>query len=222
MTGQVEAALQALDLLHGLGRDGQQLYVCDPVQPVVGHVVVLIIVADQVIAPVGRRDLVGVDDVRPDVPGAVPTGVELLVGTVAVVGERDLPPLADGFVQHLDGVKQLLAVEGQIRHGADVPHPGPEIPVGQALQLADQLFTLTVRNVLGEQQAVDEQPQLTVCELPDQIKIGEEATFLQPACSLVPHHAHRFAVLDLIAVIHQVHQVPLDGFAVHHHIVFVL
>ena len=187
-----------------------------------GHVVVLVVVADQVIPPVGRGDLVGVDDVLPDVPGAVPAGVELLVGAVAVVGKGHLPPLADGLVQHLDGVKQLLAVEGQVRHGADVPHPGPEIPVGQALQLADELFALAVGDVLGEQQAVDEQPQLAVGKIPDQVKVGEEAVLLQLACYLVWHQAHRLAVLDLEPQVYQVHQVPLDGLSVHHHIVFVL
>ena len=187
-----------------------------------GHIVVLIIVADQVIPPVSRCDLVGVDDILPNVPGTVPSWVELFVGAVAVVGEGDLPPFADGLVQHLDGVKQLLAVEGQVRHGSNMPHPGPEIPVGQALQLTDQFFTLAVRDVLGEQQAVDEQPQLAVRELPHQVKIGEKAAFFQPSRCLVPHHAHRFAVLDLEPQVDQVHQVSLDGLPVHHHIVFVL
>ena len=49
-------------------------------------------------------------------------------------------------------------------------YSGFEIPVGQILQFLDQRFTLTVRNVSGKEQTVDQQTEFCICETSDEAK----------------------------------------------------
>lgn len=99
-------------------------------------------------------------------------------------------------------------------------HPAAEIHIGQTLQLAHQLLALAVRNVLGKKQAVNEQPQLAISEVLLQLEVRPQVALLRLAGFGVRHHADRLAVLDVVAAVHEVQNVPPDGFAVGGHIVF--
>ena len=144
----------------------------------------------------------------------------LLVRAVFQILEADLPPPADGLVQQLDGEKELLVVGFVLRQAGNVLHPAAEIHIGQALQLAHQLLALAVRNVLGKKQAVNEQPQLAVGEVPLQIEVRPQVALLRHAGLGVRHHSNGLAVLDVVAAVHEVQNVPPDGFAVGGHVVF--
>lgn len=143
-----------------------------------------------------------------------------LVRAVFQILETDPPSPADGLVQQLDGEKELLVVGLVLRQAGNVLHPAAEIHIGQALQLVHQLLTLAVRDVLGEQQAINEQPQLAVGEVPLQIEVRPQVALHRLAGFGVRHHADRLAVLDVVAAVHEVQNVPPDGFAVSGHIVF--
>lgn len=143
-----------------------------------------------------------------------------LVHSILQVLETDLPPPADGLVQQLDGEKELLVVGFVLRQAGNVLHPAAEIHIGQTLQLAHQLLALAVRNVLGKKQAVNEQPQIAIGEVPLQIEVRPQVALLWLAGFGVRHHADRLAVLDVVAAVHEVQNVPPDGFAVSGHIVF--
>ena len=99
-------------------------------------------------------------------------------------------------------------------------HPAAEIHIRQSLQLVHQLLALAVRDVLGEQQTVNEQPQFAIGEVPLQIEVRPQVALLRLAGFGVRHHANGFAVLDVVAAVHEVQNVPPDGFAVGGHIVF--
>ena len=129
MLRQIEPVFQPLDFLHRLCEHLQQLDVCDAVQPVIRHVLVLVIITDRIIASVCRRDLIGIDNIFADISRVFPSRMQLLVDTAAVVGKRNLAALADRFIHYLDGVKKLLAVQGQIRHGLNVLDPRLKILV---------------------------------------------------------------------------------------------
>ena len=143
----------------------------------------------------------------------------LLVQTVGGVVEGHLVATADGLVQRLDGEEELPVLRRSDRHGADVLHTGLEVAVGQALQLLHQLFALAVRDVLGEEERVDQQPQLPVGKVPHQIEVGPDKALLQFPGFLVGHHTDGFAILDLVAAVHQVENVAADGLAFHGHVV---
>ena len=93
-------------------------------------------------------------------------------------------------------------------------HPGPEVAVGEALQLFHQLPALAVWDVLGKQQTVDKQAQLSIGEVSVQVPIGEERFLL--AVGLYPH---RLAALYVKPQVNQIQQVPADGFPVRFHVV---
>lgn len=207
-------------MFKGLGGLVQDLQLRDSVQAVVGNVVILVIVADQVIFPLLGCHLVRRDDVHPLC--AVGAGLAMLplVRAVFQILEADLPSPADGLVQQLDGEKELLVVGFVLRQAGNVLHPAAEIHIGQALQLVHQLLTLAVRDVLGEQQAINEQPQLAVGEVPLQIEVRPQVALLRHAGLGVRHHADGLAVLDVVAAVHEVQNVPPDGFAVAGHILF--
>ena len=158
-------------MLEGFGGLVQNFQLRNAVQTVVGNVVVLVIVADQVIFPLLGCHLIRRDDVHPLC--AVGAGLAMLplVRAVLQILEADLPPPADGLVQQLDGEKELLVVGLVLRQAGNVLHPAAEIHIRQALQLVHQLLALAVRDVLGEQQTVNEQPQFAVGEVPLQIEV---------------------------------------------------
>lgn len=109
---QIKTVFQLLDFLHRLCGRWQQLDVRYAVQPVIGNIVVSVIIADQIVASVCRRDLIGIDDIFTDPAVAVPPRMQSFIGAVAVVRKGYLTVLADRFVQNLDGVKKLLTVQG--------------------------------------------------------------------------------------------------------------
>ena len=207
-------------MLEGLGRLIQNFQLRDAVQAVVGNVVILVIVADQVIFPLLGCHLVRRDDVHPLCAVGAGFNVLALVRAILQVLEADLPPPADGLVQQLDGEKELFVVGFVLRQAGNVLHPAAEIHIGQTLQLVHQLLALAVRNVLGKNQAVNEQPQLAIGEVPLQIEVRPQVALLRHAGFGVRHHADRLAVLDVVAAVHEVQNVPPNGLAVSGHIVF--
>ena len=219
--GQIQrTAVGPLQMLEGLGGLVQDLQLRDAVQPIVGNVVVLVIVTDQVIFSLFGRHLIGGDDVHPLCSVGAGLAMLPLVRAVLQILEADLPPPADGLVQQLDGEKKLLVVGLVLRQAGNVLHPAAEIHIGQALQLAHQLLALAVRDVLGKKQAVNEQPQLAIGEVPLQIEVRPQVALLRHAGLGVRHHANGLAVLDVVAAVHEVQNVPPDGFAVSGHTVF--
>ena len=74
--------------------------------------------------------------------------------------------------------------------------------------------------MLGKQQAVYQQPQLTVGEITHKVKIGQDTTLLQLACAGIWYHADSFAVLDVVTEVDKVHQVALYCFSVNVHLIF--
>ena len=111
--------------------------------------------------------MIRVDHVLPHFSALVQAGKEFFVCSIAIIGKGDLTLSADGLIQNLNGIKQLLAMQRQIRHGADMFDAGSEISIGQPLQLPHQFLALAIRQMLREQQTVNEQPQLTVREIPN-------------------------------------------------------
>lgn len=155
---------------------------------------------------------------------SVPSGRVLLCCRLSVPYSRYLKltfrPPADDLVQQLDGEKELLVVGFVLRQAGNALHLAAEIHIGQTLQLAHQLLALAVRNVLGKKQAVNEQPQLAIGEVPLQKEVRPQVALLRLAGFGVRHHADRLAVLDVVAAVHEVQNVSPDGFAVNGHIVF--
>ena len=125
-------AVRPLQRFKGLGPLVQDADAADAVHAVVGDVVVLVEIADQVVFPLPGRHLIGADHILGAAVGADP-GVQLLVRAVGEVFKRHLPPLADGLVQQLDVQEKLLVVRGVAGQPVDIPHPGAEIVVGQSL-----------------------------------------------------------------------------------------
>ena len=82
---KVQTILHPLHLTHRFDGGIQQTDVGDSVQAVIRKVIVLIVVTDQVIPAIGGRHLIGIDDVLP-----LPAGMQFLVRTIAIVGERNL------------------------------------------------------------------------------------------------------------------------------------
>ena len=74
--------------------------------------------------------------------------------------------------------------------------------------------------MLGKQQAVNEQPQLTVGEVPFQVEVRPQVALLRLTGFRIRYHADGFAVLDVVAAVHQIHNVPTDSLAVGGHVVF--
>ncbi len=207
-------------MLKRLGRLIQNFQLRDAVQPIVGNVVILVIVTNQVIFPLLGRHLIGRNDVHPFRAVGAGFNVMALVRSILQVLEAYLSASADGLVQQLDGEKELLVVGFVLRQAGDVLHPAAEIHIRQALQLVHQLLALAVRDVLGEQQAVNEQPQLAVGEVPLQIEVRPQVALLRLAGFGVRHHTDGLAVLDVVAAVHEVQNVPPNGFAVGGHVVF--
>ena len=150
--------LQALHLPGIFHRRLQQADVRNSVHPVVGHIEVGLRVGDEVIPAICCHQLVRVDHVLLGVSLLIHLGAELMIHPCMAVVKADLPALFHGLVQHVDGVEQLAVVRPVLRQGGDVPHPGSKVLTGEPLQLLYQLPTLSVRDVLGKQQPVDEDP----------------------------------------------------------------
>ena len=74
--------------------------------------------------------------------------------------------------------------------------------------------------MLGKQQAVYQQPQLTVGEITHKAKIRQYTALLQFASTWIGYHSDSFAVLDIVAEVDKIHQVALDGFSVNVHLIF--
>ena len=87
---------------------------------------------------------------------------------------------------------------------------GHEVSAGQSLQLDDKLLALTVRDMFGEQEAVDEQTQLAVGEVADEIEVGENGAFLNLAGFWILRHPRRFAVLDVVAEVDEIENISSD------------
>ena len=74
--------------------------------------------------------------------------------------------------------------------------------------------------MLGKKQAVNEQPQFAVGKIPFKVEIRPQIAFLRHAGFGIRHHTDRFAVLNVIAAVHKVQNVPPDRLAVGSHVVF--
>ena len=93
MLGQVEAVDAFGNIALGFDGDFEQADVGHFVYAVVSNVVVPVGVANQIVTPVGRRHLIGADDV-----GLGSARVQFQIDAVAVVGERNFPFPAYGVV----------------------------------------------------------------------------------------------------------------------------
>ena len=95
------AAVRSLQAFKGLGALVQNADVADAVHAVVGNIIVLVKIADQIVFPLFGHHLIGADHI---VSAAVRTnpGMELLVRAVGEIFKRYLAALADGLIQQLD------------------------------------------------------------------------------------------------------------------------
>lgn len=96
---------------------------------------------------------------------AVFARMRLFVRAVGEIMKRHLPAAGDCFVQRFNGEEQLPVFRRRIRKRSNVSHLCPKIAGREPFQLFHQLPALTVRNVFGKQQSVDQQPQLSVGEI---------------------------------------------------------
>ena len=198
---------------------GQNLHICDAVEAIVADAVVLVVVADQVILALFGDELIGIHDVFAHLAILAAALVELLVRLVFKVMKAHLLPFVDRLVQQLDIVEKLFVIGLIFRHTGYVLHARFKVDIGQPRELFHQFHILLVGDVVREQHAVDQQPQLAVSEFPLQMKIGENDVFLFFAV-LILDDANALAVIDIIAELDQVHQVALDCLPVDLHIVF--
>lgn len=171
MLWQIEAILQPLYLPSWLCRCVQQFNIADAVQAVIGNIVILIVIADQVVSPVDCGNLIWIDNIVPRCSILVFSGVELFICTILVVGKRHLFPFADGLVQHVNRIKKLIAVPGLIRQSENMLYLCFEVSIGKPFNLTDEFLALAVWSMLGKRETVDEQPQFTVGKVTNQIKV---------------------------------------------------
>ena len=73
--------------------------------------------------------------------------------------------------------------------------------------------------MLGEEQRVDQQPQLGIGKIADKIEIRPDIALFQLSAYSVGNHADGFAVFDFIAAFHQADDVAAYGFALHVHVI---
>ena len=172
MLRQIQTVFQSFYFAGRLGRCVQHPDIRDAVQAIMRHIIVFVIVSDEVIPSVHRRHLIGIDDVFPYFAHTVSARMYLFVCAIGEIMERYLPAAGDCFVQRFNGEKQLPVFGGCICKRADVSHSCPKIAVGKPFQLFHQLPALTVRYVLGKQQPVDQQPQFPVGEIMYEVKVG--------------------------------------------------
>lgn len=124
----------------------------------------------------------------------------------------------DRLIQQFDIVEKLFVVRLILRHADDVLYTGLEVDIGESRELLHQIHILLIRDVIREQHAVDQQPELAVGELPLEIEVGEDHILLFLAV-LIFEDANALAVIDIIAGIDQVHQVAPDCLTVDLHLI---
>ena len=132
--------------------------------------------------------------------------------------------LADGLIQELNGVEQLLVMSHILGHPGNMLDPGAKVDIGQPFQFANQVFALVVRNVAGKQETVNEQSEFSGGKIPFEVKVGPEtALFLGglPGFGIGDgNHTDGFGVLDVIAAVHQIEQIAPNGFSIGTHGIF--
>ena len=217
---QVElSAVGTCERFKGLRALGEKLHIRHAVDAVVADVVVFVIVTDEVILALLGDQLIWVDDILPRRAVGMPAAMQLLIRMILKIAEPHLAAAVDRLVEQLHIIKQLLIV-GLIpgRHARDVLHARSEVDVRELRELFDQLLVLLIRDMAGEQHAVDEQAQLAVGELAFEIKVRENDVLLLAAV-LIAGGTRGFTVIDVVAELDQVHQVAFDRLAVNRHIV---
>lgn len=160
--GQVQAMFHTLHFALWFCRCVRHGDIADMVNTVMGDVVVLVHIANQVILPIGGNHLIRVDQILLRLSAVIRSQMELLVRTVVAVVENHLPILLNGFIQNLNGVEQFCILRLIFRQIADMTDFGLEVPIGQPLDLLNQILALAVGDVLGEQEAINEQPQFRI------------------------------------------------------------
>ena len=224
MFRHVPAQIQTLSVraaqgLKGLDRLVQNAEVRDPIHAVVGNIVILVVVADEIILSVLCRHLIRADDVLAHGAVRASFAVQLLVRAVFEIGEGGLLSGADRLIEHLDRIKQLRVSRLIVLHGADVPHMRAEISTRETLQLLRERFALAVRNVSGEQQAVDQKPQLRVRKLPLQPEVREHDRLLRLPGFRIRRHAHDLGGRDGIAHLQKRAEIAPNRLAVGAHVI---
>ena len=141
------AAMCPLECLKGLDGFVQYPDLLDPVQPVVGYVVKLVVVADEIILSLPCRHIIRAYDIFPDRSVGSLSQVQLLVHIVFQIAERNLTLFAYGFVDHLYGIEKLLVIRLVHRRPGNVLYPRSKIYACLALQLFDQVPALVQRHM---------------------------------------------------------------------------
>ena len=150
VSGKVEPFVP-VQFCRRLARGIKKPDIPDPVDAVVRQIVIFVIIADEIIAPVRCSHLIGVHNVFPDAAVLPASGMELLVHIIAAILECHLTSLRDCFIQYVDCVEQLRIGRLSLWQSADMLDLRPEIDIGQPLKFADQLPALAVGDVLGKQ-----------------------------------------------------------------------
>lgn len=149
--------------------------------------------------------------------------MQLFVCIIAVVREINFPLFSDRLIQGFQHKEQLAIFRLVIRQSTNMSGTIAKRIVRQGLDLLDQVPSLPVRNTLGEQDAVDQQPQLSLCKQMLVIEIRTGDVLIRFSGFFVWHISRLFRTgPNRIYRLHQIRPVTLNGFSIHGHAIFTL